>query len=621
MMKSPLIPATRRAACVLAMLAAGPCLASLQSPGDAPVATKIKSSCRVNVDASTDCLTTMHYDILTASARDVLSKVEIPSSSRATQSLVDAYVIERDGTRVRLPKGQIVRTSGQGPDQGVDNSTTTTLLFQGITVGSAIEYTTKRHGRPEKGISEFLDSVELDDSRQRYDSLHAEYTAEKPFVWRSEGPTAFEVKASEGGKKIVIDLIKPFYFGTVNETNFTVRKHPRIDLSSSDKLEDHFDKLVANYNRILSAPLPPQAAAEVLRLKNMTREEQIRSSVDFIGKHYRYLADYRLDDRGHTPLSLATIEKNGYGDCKDLTTLLTAMLRSLGIDAEPALVWLGDSAPTLLIPGTNNSNHVIVRVAVDGKAWWVDATSPVLLPGYTPTQLQDRWAIVLGKDGKPRLDTIPLAEATVEASTTEETQFHPDGTSDSDTSTLFNGAQLLALMSMEHDQGANAVDQAFCTDNKKCIVTRPAKVTPPYQVKIHSPEQPADSKHEGKYSMSLGDYFEFALNELKSYRATGGIGDLNVSGPMIREVSRRISGIKLSRTPNACHVRSRWGDYDAEFRQEANGVVAYKLRAFDKVAWIPHDDLMSDEFGKFLEQAEACYEGLTFSYTTEPSGK
>ncbi|MBT2115469.1 transglutaminase domain-containing protein [Dyella sp. LX-66] len=623
MIRYPLTAATRRAACALTLLAASPCFASLQPAKDAPVAVKTTETCRVHADLSEDCTYKMHMDILTSAGRDTFSQLDVPAPPSHTLSDIEAYIIKRDGTRRRLPDSHIVKKSGTSSEKYIDNSTTTIFLFEGIEVGDAIEYSFKEHNKATKEIATFQRNVTFAPEAVRYDSFHLEYVADRPIILRGEELDAFKVKSSEDGKKITIDLAQPRYFAIENEDAFIVRKLPRIELAFSDKLDDHYGKVVGLYNEILSAPLPPGAAMEVERLKNKPQQEQIRSLIRFLADNYRYLADYRLDNRGRIPFDLAETEKNGYGDCKDLTVLLTAMIRSLGMDAEPAFVKQGDYAPNLLIPGLQAADHVIVRATVDGKTWWIDATIPVLLPGYTPDNLQDRWAVVLGKDGKPRLDTIPLAEARMENSTTQETQFRPDGTSDINTNTLFNGAPLLRLMAKEHDEGANAVDQAFCDGNEGCIVTRPAmdKVTPPYQVKIHLPEQSAGSKHEGKYSMSPGDYFGFALNELKSYRATGGIGDLNVGGPTISEVSTRISGIKLSRAPSACHVRSRWGDYDAEFRQEANGVVAYKLRASEKVAWIPHDDLMSDEFGKFLKQAEACYEGLTFSYTTEPSGK
>ncbi|WP_141556688.1 transglutaminase-like domain-containing protein, partial [Bacillus thuringiensis] len=82
---------------------------------------------------------------------------------------------------------------------------------------------------------------------------------------------------------------------------------------------------------ILAAPLPPAAAAEVEAQRGKPAAEQVAAFMQHINGHYRYLNDQRLAERGLVPFTLAEIEQHGYGDCKDLATLLTAMLRASGI--------------------------------------------------------------------------------------------------------------------------------------------------------------------------------------------------------------------------------------------------------------------------------------------------
>ncbi|MDF5988166.1 hypothetical protein P4131_30150 [Pseudomonas aeruginosa] len=61
----------------------------------------------------------------------------------------------------------------------------------------------------------------------------------------------------------------------------------------------------------------------------------------------------------------------------------------------------------LLVPGMYAPNHAIVRAEVDGETWWLDPTNPVFAPGRTMPDIQQRWALVLGADGKVRRDEIP----------------------------------------------------------------------------------------------------------------------------------------------------------------------------------------------------------------------
>jgi hypothetical protein len=84
-----------------------------------------------------------------------------------------------------------------------------------------------------------------------------------------------------------------------------------------------------------------------------------------------------VGEGGYRPRPLEQIWATRYGDCKDGSVLLTAVLRRLGIDAVCALVntAYGDdlhNAP----PNPLSFNHCIVRARVDGRTLWLDSTLP-----------------------------------------------------------------------------------------------------------------------------------------------------------------------------------------------------------------------------------------------------
>jgi hypothetical protein len=65
-----------------------------------------------------------------------------------------------------------------------------------------------------------------------------------------------------------------------------------------------------------------------------------------------------------------------FGDCKDKTLLLLTLLRELGIQARPALVntdWR--QSLDALHPTPGAFDHVIAQVHLDGRDYWMDATS------------------------------------------------------------------------------------------------------------------------------------------------------------------------------------------------------------------------------------------------------
>jgi hypothetical protein len=71
----------------------------------------------------------------------------------------------------------------------------------------------------------------------------------------------------------------------------------------------------------------------------------------------------------------AATVRNGYGDCKDKTLLLVAVLRRLGIAAWPALTD-ADQGPALdrILPAADAFDHVITLATIAGRDYWLDAT-------------------------------------------------------------------------------------------------------------------------------------------------------------------------------------------------------------------------------------------------------
>jgi tetratricopeptide (TPR) repeat protein len=82
-----------------------------------------------------------------------------------------------------------------------------------------------------------------------------------------------------------------------------------------------------------------------------------------------------MDAGNLTPAQADMTWSRRYGDCKGKTALLLAILRELGIKAEPAIVHstLGDGLDSRL-PMVGLFDHVIVRAEIAGKVYWLDGT-------------------------------------------------------------------------------------------------------------------------------------------------------------------------------------------------------------------------------------------------------
>jgi len=82
-----------------------------------------------------------------------------------------------------------------------------------------------------------------------------------------------------------------------------------------------------------------------------------------------------MNDGGLVPADADVTWQRRFADCKGKTALLIALLHGLGIAAEPAIVStaLGDGLDQQM-PKSAFFNHVIARVTIGGKVYWLDGT-------------------------------------------------------------------------------------------------------------------------------------------------------------------------------------------------------------------------------------------------------
>lgn len=82
-----------------------------------------------------------------------------------------------------------------------------------------------------------------------------------------------------------------------------------------------------------------------------------------------------MNDGGYVPAQADETWTRKFGDCKGKTVLLLALLKALGISAEPALVSTGaGDGLDVRAPSAAAFNHVLVRAVVGGKVYWLDGT-------------------------------------------------------------------------------------------------------------------------------------------------------------------------------------------------------------------------------------------------------
>ena len=129
--------------------------------------------------------------------------------------------------------------------------------------------------------------------------------------------------------------------------------------------------------------------------------EKIQILYDYLQKNYRYVS-IQLGIGGWQSMPAADVVNYAYGDCKGLTNLMQAMLKSVGISSNYTLVQAGKDAEDIEIDlPSNQFNHVILQVPMkDGQSpIWLECTSSSLPAGFLGDFTKDRHVLVIDGEG------------------------------------------------------------------------------------------------------------------------------------------------------------------------------------------------------------------------------
>jgi hypothetical protein len=124
----------------------------------------------------------------------------------------------------------------------------------------------------------------------------------------------------------------------------------------------------------------------------------------------------------HRPTPPGTVFERRFGDCKDKTYLLCAVLQALDIEAAPALVHTGYRARVAeRLPSPYAFDHVVARVRLGDREAWVDPTR-----SHQRGPLSARWFPDFGRAlivdaSTVALTTIPPATKGLPKTTVQET--------------------------------------------------------------------------------------------------------------------------------------------------------------------------------------------------------
>ncbi len=157
--------------------------------------------------------------------------------------------------------------------------------------------------------------------------------------------------------------------------------------------------------------LDPAVVQKVLDLvlDAASDREKVQRLYKFLQDNTRYVA-IELGLSSWQPQSAQSVYDNRYGDCKDLTTLMVAMLRVAGIQAYPALTPTRDGGMLLKEFPSNQFNHCIAFVPLPADTMWLECTADYLAAGDVPSVVEGASVLVID-DTHGMVVTVPTSNA------------------------------------------------------------------------------------------------------------------------------------------------------------------------------------------------------------------
>ena len=311
---------------------------------------------------------------------------------------IDAYTRKPDGRRVPvLPshiKDQQEAASSDAPM--FQDTRLKIIVFPEVEAGDqlVVHYTLRRLAPLFPGQFEDLTSSEFYDNKQLY--LIYDMPASMPLYADAAG---FEpvLAASPPGRK-------RYQWHYISGPNERIEEESVSYLDYGKRLAvstfpDYAAFARAYAARAADQGVPSEAisllAARLTAGLASPRERALALS-DWVRRNIRYVGVY-VGPGGVVPHPAATVLANRYGDCKDHTILLEALLRAVGIASSAVLVNNGSAYRLPSVPTLGIFNHVITYVP--SLKLYLDSTAESIEAGYLPSAVMDK-PVLLAASGE-----------------------------------------------------------------------------------------------------------------------------------------------------------------------------------------------------------------------------
>lgn len=308
--------------------------------------------------------------------------LSLPWNPETNEITVHKLVIHRDGKLIDVLAGgqnfTVVRREPNLENATLDGMLTANIQPEGLQVGDVLEY-----------------AVTLSSA----DPIFKDHAEELAGGWNGvpfsrthmsvQWPSSMAVAVRQNG---ALPPLKPVKAGNVTRVELSLDNvqptlPPRlaparyglgrlVEFSDFKSWADLGALMAPLYAKASVIPAQGPLRDEVEKIKAASADpaKRAEAALALVQDRVRYVA-LLMGTGGYVPATAEETWSRRYGDCKAKSALLLALLRELGVEAEPvaANVISGDGIDQRL-PMIGLFNHVLVRAHIGGADYWLDGT-------------------------------------------------------------------------------------------------------------------------------------------------------------------------------------------------------------------------------------------------------
>lgn len=595
-------------------------LAEARLPNESDMNAKIDYE-RMRIDVANDGTYVIDFEaqvaVLTEAGRDGEALRNVGFNSRSTKfELLWAKTI--NGDKETPVDKSAVEIKEVGDSKVFDSMKQALISFPAVQVGSKLRYRFKQtvHEVPNPGFFSWQVGLEMVNS----DKLDIVVSSSKPLFHSFQDPLGvFDVASRvESGKHIVqIKNKAPVYFGVVQEDYVYVdsRRMPSIVIATAPTWDGFAKEILVAQEKEIAKPLPPV----MRKIADAAKSEPVARRMAFVAagvaKEFRYFGDWRRRNGGHLPRSLQEIADTGYGDCKDMSLVVVAIARAMGLKADIAWIWRGEGGineSIYRLPTELGFNHAIARVEDDGVQW-IDATNPVALPRAVYADIAARPVLVMEASGVRLETTPPLDSKGATAVLKQEIEFLRDQKVRLRGSLAQTGRSAVktewALSSIPREQFDYEISR-WMVREEKLIAHKVEAPADPSRIARDITIQADLTVASVALKTTAGFGFPLLRNETIDYLLVDTrdrFSDIWLGMPnrLVDEYLLRGKAMVGSQSLD-CDLKSEWLNLKRKISQTAAGVKVVNEIEVKKI-FIPNDRFKSAEFQKFHSRARECF--------------